>query len=64
MVDTQRESELQSRIKTLEEAISKIELQQDTCRPLLKLAGDPEKLSKIRELISGLSKRYQDLEHR
>lgn len=64
MVDSNRESEMQLRIKTLEEAISRIELQQDTCRPLLKLAGNPEQLSKIREVISGLSKKYQDIEHR
>lgn len=54
---------IQERLKNLEETISRLEFQQDSCRPLLKIARDSQSLVKIEETISNFSKQNADLDH-
>ena len=54
---------LQERLKKLEETISRLEFQQDSCRPLLKIARDSQSLVKIEDTISNFSKQNADLDH-
>lgn len=57
------DSNIQSRIKALEEAISRLEFQQDTCRPLLKLARDSQSLTKMEDTMNSFNKQRLDLDH-
>ena len=54
---------IQERLKNLEETISRLEYQQDSCRPLLKIARDSQSLVKIEETISNFSKQNSDIDH-
>ena len=54
---------IQERLKKLEETISHLEYQQDSCRPLLKIARDSQSLVKIEETISNFAKQSADIEH-
>jgi chromosome segregation ATPase len=54
---------IQERLKNLEETISRLEYQQDSCRPLLKIARDSQSLVKIEETISNFSKQNTDIDH-
>ena len=56
-------SDIQERLKNLEETISRLEYQQDSCRPLLKIARDSQSLVKIEETITNFSKQNTDLDH-
>jgi hypothetical protein len=54
---------IQHRLKKLEETISRLEYQQDSCRPLLKIARDSQSLVKIEETISNFSRQNADMDH-
>jgi chromosome segregation ATPase len=54
---------IQERLRNLEETISRLEYQQDSCRPLLKIARDSQSLVKIEETIANFSKQNSDIDH-
>jgi hypothetical protein len=54
---------IQERLKALEETISRLEYQQDSCRPLLKIARDSQSLVKIEDTIANFSKQNAEIDH-
>ncbi|CAG9321403.1 unnamed protein product [Blepharisma stoltei] len=57
------DSTIQARLKALEDSISRLEFQQDSCRPLLKLTRDSQCLGRIEETMAAFSKQRTDIDH-